>query len=144
MTAPEYTLLDTLERLYDNQLALETAIIQLTLLVESQGHAETSENIRSALQAIGNNEGRIRQGLTMIQTKNTDQQLKKQIFELKTQHQTLQDCYDDEVLLCASVLRSLADDDYDHCETLVKRAECSDERKAETLKFIADVRAGYS
>lgn len=144
MTGVEYTLPDTLERLYNNQLALESAIMKLTLLVESQGHAETSENIRSALQAIGNNEERIRQGLAMSQTENADQQLQEQISELKAQYQILQDSYDDEVLLCVSILRSLVDDDYDYCKSLVKRSDCSAERKADTLKFIGDVRAGYS
>jgi len=66
MPAPEYSLPDTLERLYNNQLALEAAIMELTLLVESQGHAETGENIRGALLAIGNNEGHIRQGLAKL------------------------------------------------------------------------------
>lgn len=66
MPAPQYSLSDTLERLYNNQLALEAAIMELTLLVESQGHAETGENIRDALQAIGNNEGHIRQGLAKL------------------------------------------------------------------------------
>lgn len=80
----------------------------------------------------------------MSQTETTYQQLQEQILELKAQYQTLQDSYDDEVLLCVSILRSLADDDYYHCETLVKRADCSAERKADTLKFIADVRARYS
>lgn len=66
MPAPEYSLSDILERLYNNQLALEAAIMELTLLVESQGHAETGGNIRGALQAIGNNEGHIRQGLAKL------------------------------------------------------------------------------
>jgi hypothetical protein len=60
MSASEYSLPDTLERLYNNQLALEAAIMELTLLVESQGHAASGENIRGALLAIGNNEGYIR------------------------------------------------------------------------------------
>lgn len=66
MPALEYSLSDTLERLYNNQLALEAAIMELTLLVESQGQVETGENIRCALQAIGNNEGHIRQGLAKL------------------------------------------------------------------------------
>ncbi|RON02136.1 hypothetical protein [Pseudomonas brassicacearum] len=44
MPAPEYSLPDTLERIYNNQLALEAAIMELTLLVEQQGHAEAGEN----------------------------------------------------------------------------------------------------
>jgi len=62
----EYSLPDVLERLYDNQLALEAAIMELTLLVERQGHAETGENLRGALQAIGENAGHIKQGLAKL------------------------------------------------------------------------------
>lgn len=66
MSAPEYSLPDTLERLYNNQLALEAAIMELTLVVERQGHAEAGENARGALQAISENEGHIRQGLAKL------------------------------------------------------------------------------
>jgi hypothetical protein len=66
MPAPEYSLPDTLERLYNNQLALEAAILELTLIVEQQGHAEAGENVRGALQSIGENEGHIRQGLAKL------------------------------------------------------------------------------
>jgi hypothetical protein len=66
MPAPEYSLPDTLERLYNNQLALEAAVMELTLLVESQGHIEAGENVRGALHAIGENEGHIRQGLAKL------------------------------------------------------------------------------
>ncbi len=40
MPAPEYSLPDTLERIYNNQLALEAAIMELTLVVEQQGLAK--------------------------------------------------------------------------------------------------------
>ncbi|WP_053160129.1 hypothetical protein [Pseudomonas sp. P1.8] len=66
MPAPEHSLPDVLERLYNNQLALEAAIMELTLLVEQQGHAEAGENVRSALQAIGDNAGHIKQGLAKL------------------------------------------------------------------------------
>jgi prefoldin subunit 5 len=79
----------------------------------------------------------------MNQTEQTYQQLQARIDELEAQYQTLQDSYDDEVLLCVSLLRTLVDDDHDYCESLVKRADCSVERKADTLQFIADVRDGY-
>lgn len=79
----------------------------------------------------------------MSQTENTYQQLQARIAELKAQYQTLQDNYDDEVLLCVSVLRALVVKDYDYCESLVKRADCSVERKADTLQFVADVHDGY-
>ena len=62
----EYSLPDVLERLYDNQLALEAAIMELTLVVEHQGHAEAGGNVRSALQAIGENAGHIKQGLAKL------------------------------------------------------------------------------
>ncbi|KII30221.1 hypothetical protein NL64_19035 [Pseudomonas fluorescens] len=68
MPTPEYSLPDVLERLYHNQLALEAALMELTLLVESQGHAEVGDNIRSALNAIGENAGHINQGLARLKT----------------------------------------------------------------------------
>lgn len=62
MPTPEYSLSDVLERMYHNQLALEAALMELTLLVESQGHAEAGDNIRTALETIGENAGHIHQG----------------------------------------------------------------------------------
>lgn len=47
MPSPEYSLPDVLERMYQNQLALEAALMELTLLAESQGHAEAGDNIRT-------------------------------------------------------------------------------------------------
>ena len=79
----------------------------------------------------------------MNQVEQTYQQLQARIDELEAQYQTLQDSYDDEILLCVSILHTLIDDDYDYCESLVKRADCSAERKADALQFIADVRDGY-
>lgn len=66
MPSPEYSLTDTLERIYENQLALEAALMELTLLVESQGHAKIGENVRGALEAIGENAGHIKQGLARL------------------------------------------------------------------------------
>ncbi|KAA0982582.1 hypothetical protein [Pseudomonas sp. ANT_J28] len=66
MPSPEYSLSDVLERLDHNQLALEAALIELTLLVESQGHAETGDNVRCALHTIGENAGHIKQGLAKL------------------------------------------------------------------------------
>lgn len=40
MPAQEYSLPDVLDRIYENQLALEVALMELTLLVEGQGNAE--------------------------------------------------------------------------------------------------------
>jgi hypothetical protein len=66
MPSPEYSLPDVLERMYHNQLALEAALMELTLLVESQGHDEAGDNIRTALNAIGDNAGHINQGLARL------------------------------------------------------------------------------
>lgn len=66
MPFPEYSLPDTLERIYENQLALEAALMELTLLVESQGGAEVGHNVRGALETIGENAGHIKQGLARI------------------------------------------------------------------------------
>ena len=66
MPTPEYSLPDTLERLYHNQSALEAAIMELTLLVKQQGHTEIGGNIRGALYTLGENEGHIRQGLAKL------------------------------------------------------------------------------
>jgi ribosomal protein S9 len=62
----EYSLPDVLERLYNNQLALEAAIMELTLVVEQQGHAEVGVNIRGALGLMGENAGHIKQGLAKL------------------------------------------------------------------------------
>jgi len=48
----EYSLSDVLERLYQNQLALEAAVMELTLKVEDQGAAEIGANVRGALHTI--------------------------------------------------------------------------------------------
>jgi hypothetical protein len=73
----------------------------------------------------------------------TVEQLQAQIKEMAAEYQLLQDAYDDEVLLTNSVLRALALEDFAYCEMLVKQAECSMERKAHTLEYIAHVRDGY-
>ena len=71
MSAP-YSLPDMLERIYENQLALEAALMELTLLVESQGHAEVGQNVRGALEVIGGNAGHIKQGLARLKAQGTD------------------------------------------------------------------------
>ena len=58
-----YSLPEVIERIYSNQLALEAALMELTLYVEKQGALDTSENVRGALQTIGENAGYIRQGV---------------------------------------------------------------------------------
>ncbi|MHC8321237.1 hypothetical protein ACYZT4_11135 [Pseudomonas sp. GB2N2] len=66
MPTPEYSLPDVLECLYHNQLALEAALMELTLLVENQGHVRAGDNVRGALGAIGEIAGHIRQGLARL------------------------------------------------------------------------------
>lgn len=72
MPSPEYSLTDTLERIYENQLALEAALMELTLLVESQGHAEVGDNVRGALEVIGENAGHMKQGLARLRAQGPD------------------------------------------------------------------------
>ncbi|WP_339451528.1 hypothetical protein [Pseudomonas sp. JAI120] len=69
MPSPAYSLPDTLERIYENQLALEAALMELTLLVESQGNTEAGDNVRGALHTIGENGGHIKQGLARLRQK---------------------------------------------------------------------------
>jgi len=71
MPAP-YSLPDMLERIYENQLALEAALMELTLLAESQGHAEIGGNVRGALETIGENSGHIKQGLAKLRAQTPD------------------------------------------------------------------------
>lgn len=61
--AHEYSLSDVLERMYENQLALEAAVMEITLRLEQQGSAEVAENVRGTLEAIGENAEHIKQGL---------------------------------------------------------------------------------
>jgi hypothetical protein len=44
-----------LYKINENQLALEAAIMELTLLVESQGSTTAGNNVRGALGVIGQN-----------------------------------------------------------------------------------------
>lgn len=64
----EYSLSDVLERIYQNQLALEAALMELTLQVEKQGLAEVGENVRGSLWTIGENAGHIKQGLAKLRS----------------------------------------------------------------------------
>lgn len=64
--AHEYSLSDVLERMYENQLALEAAVMELTLRLEQQGSVEAGENVRGALEVIGENAGHIKQGLARL------------------------------------------------------------------------------
>ncbi|WP_223546769.1 hypothetical protein [Pseudomonas sp. A-B-19] len=62
----EYSLSDVLERIYHNQLALEAAVMELTLHAEKQGLADIGNNVRGALDTIGENAGHIKQGLARL------------------------------------------------------------------------------
>ncbi|OAE11593.1 hypothetical protein AZH11_18430 [Pseudomonas simiae] len=63
----EYSLPAILERMYQNQLALEAALMELTLHVEAHGHADVGNNFRGALEAIGENAGHINHGSSPAQ-----------------------------------------------------------------------------
>jgi hypothetical protein len=70
--ASEYSLSVVLERIYENQQALEAAIMELTLVVEQQGFAVAGDNARTALDRIGENAGFIKQGLARLRTMEKD------------------------------------------------------------------------
>jgi len=72
MSAPQYSLPDTLERIYENQLALEAALMELTLLVENLGHDVAGDNVRGALHTIGENAGHIKQGVARLRAQGPD------------------------------------------------------------------------
>lgn len=59
---------DVLERIYQNQLALEAAVMELTLWVEKRGSEETGLNVRGALQIISENAGHIKQGFARLKS----------------------------------------------------------------------------
>ncbi|QGA49331.1 hypothetical protein [Pseudomonas brassicacearum] len=65
----KYSLADVLERVYENQLGLEGALMELTLHAEKQRLAEVGENVRGALWTIGENAGHITQGLARLKGK---------------------------------------------------------------------------
>ncbi|WP_447776597.1 hypothetical protein [Pseudomonas chlororaphis] len=67
-----YSLSDVLERMYHNQLALEAALMELSLLVEQQGSQGVGENVRGALEVIGENAGHIKQGLARLRSKGSN------------------------------------------------------------------------
>lgn len=66
----EYSLSDVLERMYQNQLALEAALMELTLQAEKQGLSELGDNVRGALYSIDENAGHIKQGLAKLKSKD--------------------------------------------------------------------------
>jgi hypothetical protein len=70
--ASEYSLSVVLERIYENQQALEAAIMELTLVAEQQGFPVAGDNARTALDRIGENAGFINQGLARLRTMEKD------------------------------------------------------------------------
>ncbi|MHC8396112.1 hypothetical protein ACYZT8_21095 [Pseudomonas sp. LB3P93] len=66
---PDSDLLPSLlHKINENQLALEAAIMELTLLVESQGSTTAGNNVRGALGVIGQNEEFIKMTLAVLMT----------------------------------------------------------------------------
>ena len=55
-------------KINENLLALEAAIMELTLWVEQRGAAEVADNVRSALDAIDRNEEFIKMTLAVMMT----------------------------------------------------------------------------
>ncbi len=53
-------------KINENQLALEAAIMELTLWVEQRGSAEVAGNVRGALQMIDKNEEFIKMSLAVL------------------------------------------------------------------------------
>ncbi|WP_150753508.1 hypothetical protein [Pseudomonas fluorescens] len=53
-------------KINENQLALEAAIMELTLWVEQRGSAEVAGNVRGTLQTIDKNEDFIKMSLAVL------------------------------------------------------------------------------
>ncbi|MFM9379640.1 hypothetical protein [Pseudomonas sp. UV AK001] len=70
--ANEYSLPVVLDKIYENQLALEAALMELVLLAEQQGNDAVGENARCALERIGENAGFIKQGLARLIAREKD------------------------------------------------------------------------
>lgn len=64
--AEQYSLADVLSRMYENQLAIEAALMELVLLEEQRGSSVVCENARGALERIGENAGHIKQGIARL------------------------------------------------------------------------------
>lgn len=70
MMASEYSLTDLLERMYENQLALEAAIMELVLWTEERGVLTIGDNVRGSLHTLGENAGHIKQGLAKLKKRD--------------------------------------------------------------------------
>ncbi|MBX7277132.1 hypothetical protein K2E96_16555 [Pseudomonas sp. ERGC3:05] len=57
-----------LSKLYENQLALEASITELSNWVEQRGSADVAENVRGALHTIDENEESIKLTLAVLMT----------------------------------------------------------------------------
>ncbi|MHA3737889.1 hypothetical protein ACXR0M_19745 [Pseudomonas sp. Eth.TT006] len=55
-------------KINENQLALEAAIMELTIWVEQRGSADVAENVRSSLAALDRNEEFIKMTLAVLMT----------------------------------------------------------------------------
>ena len=55
-------------KINENQLALEAAIMELTLWAEKRGATEVGGNVRGALEAINRNEEFIKMTLAVLMT----------------------------------------------------------------------------
>ncbi|EJM70608.1 hypothetical protein AN403_2957 [Pseudomonas fluorescens] len=55
-------------KINENQMALEAAIMELTIWVEQRGSAEVAGNVRGALQTIDKNEEFIKMSLAVLMT----------------------------------------------------------------------------
>ncbi|MGY3306938.1 hypothetical protein ACVK1X_006269 [Pseudomonas sp. PvR086] len=64
--AEQYSLPDVLARIYENQLAIEAALMELVLLEEQRGSCEACDNARVALEKIGENAGHIKPGIARL------------------------------------------------------------------------------
>jgi len=64
--AEQYSLPDILARMYENQLAIEAALMELVLLEEQRGSSEACDNARVAMEKIGENTGHIKQGIARL------------------------------------------------------------------------------
>ncbi|MDR6162296.1 hypothetical protein [Pseudomonas fluorescens] len=53
-------------KINENQLALEAAIMELTLWVEQRGSADVAENVRGSLAALDRNEEFIKMTLAVL------------------------------------------------------------------------------
>lgn len=55
-----------LSNIYENQLALEAAIMELSSWVETHGSVDIADNVRGALETIDVNEEFIKLGLAVL------------------------------------------------------------------------------